>query len=271
MLKVKYLESGNNLKAGNTKRKRYFWLAIAFMVVLLLSISYSPVFAEETDDTGWVTENSNTYYTVNGKRVKGWRKIDKKYYYFDANYILQKNKIVGSKQKGYYYVDRSGVRVTAPEIRYAVSFVMKNSSPKDSRSKRLRDCFEALCKYQYYRGWLDNDISAASISSYAKYMFQNHRGNCYRYASSLAYIARVLGYDSRVVAGGVTAYAHNNLSPHGWCEVKTGNTWKMCDCSMQNAHRDRNLFLVTRKAYPFRLRCDKAFTMNIKGGKVTWK
>lgn len=77
MLKVKYLESGNNLKAGNTKRKRYFWLAIAFMVVLLLSISYSPVFAEETDDTGWVTENSNTYYTVNGKRVKGWRKIDK--------------------------------------------------------------------------------------------------------------------------------------------------------------------------------------------------
>jgi len=168
-------------------------------------------------------------------------------------------------------VDRSGVRVTAPEIRYAVSFVMKNSSPKDSRSKRLRDCFEALCKYQYYRGWLDNDISAASISSYAKYMFQNHRGNCYRYASSLAYIARVLGYDSRVAAGGVTAYAHNNLSPHGWCEVKTGNTWKMCDCSMQNAHRDRNLFLVTRKAYPFRLRCDTVFVMNIKGGKVTWK
>ena len=69
MLKVKYLESGNNLKAGNTKRKRYFWLAIAFMVVLLLSISYSPVFAEETDDTGWVTENSNTYYTVNGKNT----------------------------------------------------------------------------------------------------------------------------------------------------------------------------------------------------------
>ena len=79
MLKVKYLASGNDLKAGNRKRKRCFWLAIVFMAVLLLSISYSPVFAEETDDTGWVTENSNTYYTVNGKRVKGWRKIDKKY------------------------------------------------------------------------------------------------------------------------------------------------------------------------------------------------
>ena len=95
MLKVKYLASGNDLKAGNRKRKRCFWLAIVFMAVLLLSISYSSVFAEETDDTGWVTENSNTYYTVNGKRVKGWRKIDKKYYYFDTNYILQKNKIVG--------------------------------------------------------------------------------------------------------------------------------------------------------------------------------
>ena len=63
MLKVKYLASGNDLKAGNRKRKRCFWLAIVFMAVLLLSISYSPVFAEETDDTGWVTENSNTYYT----------------------------------------------------------------------------------------------------------------------------------------------------------------------------------------------------------------
>ena len=131
MLKVKYLVSGNDLKAGNRKRKRCFWLSIVFMAVLLLSISYSPVFAEETDDTGWVTENSNIYYTVNGKRVKGWRKIDKKYYYFDTNYILQKNKIVGSKKKGYYYVDRSGVRVTAPEIKYAVSFVMKNSSLKE--------------------------------------------------------------------------------------------------------------------------------------------
>jgi len=96
---VKCLAAENNLKAGNTKRKWYFWLLIAFMAVLLLSISYSPVFAEETDDTGWVTEGSDTYYTVNGKRVKGWRKIDKKYYYFDINYILQKNKIVGSKKK----------------------------------------------------------------------------------------------------------------------------------------------------------------------------
>ncbi|WP_182001850.1 transglutaminase domain-containing protein [Blautia obeum] len=180
------------------------------------------------------------------------------------------NKIVGSKAKGYYYVDKTGRKVNTREIRQAVDFVMRNSKAGDSRAKRLKACYRALQTYPYF-GMTNRAPKAKNLSSYARYMFSHHRGDCYYYASTMAYIARVLGYDSRVAVGGVTARGPAApLSLHGWCEVKYGKSWRMLDCSMQRAHLDRNLCLVTRKKYPFRLRCDKVYTMTVKKAKVKW-
>lgn len=180
------------------------------------------------------------------------------------------NKIVGSKAKGYYYVDKTGRKVNTREIRQAVDFVMRNSKAGDSRAKRLKVCYRALQTYPYF-GMTNRAPKAKNLSSYARYMFSRHRGDCYYYASTMAYIARVLGYDSRVAVGGVTARGPAApLSLHGWCEVKYGKSWRMLDCSMQRAHLDRNLCLVTRKKYPFRLRCDKVYILTVKNAKVKW-
>ena len=180
------------------------------------------------------------------------------------------NKIVGSKAKGYYYVDKTGRKVNTREIRQAVDFVMRNSKAGDSRAKRLKACYRALQAYPYF-GMTNRAPKAKNLFSYARYMFSRHRGDCYYYAATMAYIARVLGYDSRVAVGGVTARGPAApLSLHGWCEVKYGKSWRMLDCSMQRAHLDRNLCLVTRKKYPFRLRCDKVYTMTVKNAKVKW-
>ena len=180
------------------------------------------------------------------------------------------DKIVGSKAKGYYYVDKTGRKVNTREIRQAVDFVMRNSKAGDSRAKRLKACYRALQAYPYF-GMTNRAPKAKNLFSYARYMFSRHRGDCYYYASTMAYIARVLGYDSRVAVGGVTARGPAApLSLHGWCEVKYGKSWRMLDCSMQRAHHDRNLCLVTRKKYPFRLRCDKVYTMTVKNAKVKW-
>ena len=180
------------------------------------------------------------------------------------------NKIVGSKAKGYYYVDKTGRKVNTREIRQTVDFVMRNSKAGDSRAKRLKACYRALQAYPYF-GMTNRAPKAKNLFSYARYMFSRHRGDCYYYASTMAYIARVLGYDSRVAVGGVTARGPAApLSLHGWCEVKYGKSWRMLDCSMQRAHHDRNLCLVTRKKYPFRLRCDKVYTMTVKNAKVKW-
>ena len=60
------------------------------------------------------------------------------------------NKIVGSKAKGYYYVDKTGRKVNTREIRQAVDFVMRNSKAGDSRAKRLKVCYRALQTYPYF-------------------------------------------------------------------------------------------------------------------------
>lgn len=149
------------------------------------------------------------------------------------NNKLVVNRIIGSKAQGYYYVDKTGRRVNTREIRQAVNFVMKNSRAGDSSARRLKDC--------------------------------------YYYAAAMACIARVLGYDSRVAVGGVTARGkYAALSLHGWCEVKYRRSWRMIDCSMQRAHMDRNLYLVTRRQYPFRLRCDRVYNMVVRNARVRW-
>ena len=181
------------------------------------------------------------------------------------------NKIVGSKAKGYYYVDKTGRKVNTREIRQAVDFVMRNSKAGDSRAKRLKACYRALQAYPYF-GMTNRAPKAKNLFSYARYMFSRHRGDCYYYGITMAYIARVLGYDSRAAMGAVTAWgpAHP-LSPHGWCEVRVDSGWKMIDCSMQNGHPDANLFFVGRNRYPYRLRCDKTYALNINNGKVSWR
>lgn len=253
-------------------RKYFFAFFLALVFVMTVSSVSSEVYTVQASviSNGWKKVGNNKYYYINGVKAKGWKKIKGKYYYFSSKGVLQTNKIVGSKAKGYYYVDKTGVRVTTSQIKSAVAFVIKNSSSKQTNGQRLKSCYKALCKYPYQRIYGDKP-SANKIASYASYMFNNKQGNCYRYASALAYIARVLGFESRVAVGGVTARTYGALSPHGWCEVKIGSVWKMCDCSMQRAHKNVSLFLVKRSAYPYRLKCNKVYTMQSKNGKISWK
>lgn len=245
------------------------WLLVLCMV-MVMTVANTSVVSAKTEYTGWRSANNCKYYYKKGKKVTGWKKISGRYYYFNGKGRLQTNKIVGSKSSGYYYVDKSGVRVTDALIKRAVSFVRANSKASDSNSKRLKKCFKALCKYRYI-GLSHGRFSSSDIKRCATKMFKYKYGDCVSYAASFAYIARVLGYDTRVADGGVTAYRYRNLSAHTWCEVKIGGKWKMADCSMQRAHRDANLYLVTRKAYPYRLRCDDVLTMQVSKGKVRWK
>ena len=277
--------NGVNSSGKDERMKRKLWIkitAVLMAVIMLMagSVNISAasgitvrkgiVYQNNKVYTGWFVQKNSRYYSVKGVKANGWKKISNKYYYFDRNSRLVTNRIVGSKSKGYYYVDKTGVRVTTREVRQAVAFVMSSSKATDIPSKRLKTCFRALLKYPYYN-MTDKAPRANQLASCARYMFSRRRGDCYYYASAMAYIARVLGYDARVVCGAVTARGpYAALSPHGWCEVKCGKYWRMLDCSMQRAHTGRNLYLVTRKQYPFRLRCDKVYTMISRKGSVKW-
>ncbi len=262
------------------QKSRKLFLLVFMAFALFLIVPGADVCAKDssqgTESTtgqknGWVTTSKgNTYYYVDGVRQTGWQKISGKYYYFSSSGKMQTNKIVGSKKKGYYYVDTTGVRVTDSRIKSAVKFVTQNSKSSQTRRQRLKSCFKALCKYKYKHISGDKP-SASKIKSYASYLFKNKKGNCYRFASAMAYIARVLGYESRVAAGGVSSHSSGSLSAHGWCEVKVGSTWKIIDCTMQRTHKDVDLFLVKKSNYPYRLRRDHTYKLTAKNGKISVK
>jgi glucan-binding YG repeat protein len=100
-----------------------------------ITIRQGKVYQNNKVYTGWFSQNNGKYYSVKGIRAKGWKKISNKYYYFDRNSRLITNHIVGSKTTGYFYVDKTGVRVTTKEIRQAVAFVMRYSKATDLPSK----------------------------------------------------------------------------------------------------------------------------------------
>lgn len=220
--------------------------------------------------TGWKTISGARYYFAsNGKMSKGFTKIGKLTYYFSSAGKLQKNKIVGDGKSGYYYVDSTGVRVTTAEIKLAVKFVRKYTKSGWSNSKKLKACYNALWENYTYKRYYEAP-SAKKMPTYANNMLSNKKGNCYRYAAAFAYIARVLGYDSRVAVGKISS-SRGGMTPHGWTEVKTGGKWYMCDANMQRNYPKINSYMRTNKNYAYRHTCSERYTMTVKNGTVTWK
>lgn len=178
------------------------------------------------------------------------------------------NYIAGSKSTGYYYVDKTGSRVYDDEIKAALDFLNSVSSPVQTPRARMLACFRRLCTYTY--SWHPDTPSAWVMPRYAADTFRTKIANCWRFGAAFAYIARVLGYDTRVCIGGVTAYQDHALDNHGWCEIYIDGTWKMVDVSMQKHHPEVSLFLVPRARYPFRLQVNSSHPMTVNGTNVIW-
>lgn len=218
--------------------------------------------------------NGNSYYfsDKNYKMQTGWKKINGKKYYFETSGeqkgVMLKGCIAGNQKAGYGYVDDSGIKVTASEVTKAVKFVVENTDLSLPSDVKLSNCFSALwnsCTYQrFYEA-----PTAQSMPGYADYMFTYKRGNCFRYAASFAYIAKVLGYESRVNIGSISS-ARGGMTPHGWTEVRVNGVWYMCDANMQRNHPNINSYMRTDANYRYRHTRSEAFVLTFWEGQVFW-
>lgn len=199
--------------------------------------------------------------------------------YYAKKGTLVTNQIVGSKKAGYYYVDTTGVKVTDKAVKYAVKFVRAHTKTSDSNQTKLKKCYNYLWKnYKYKRIYGTANSSALNpkaknMSKIANEMFKSKRGNCHRYAACFAYIARVLGYDSKVVVGSISGN-RGGMTPHGWALVsynKTGKKykWYICDPDMELNARNVDFYMVA--THPCRIKKKWTCTLSIKNGKVSWK
>ncbi len=220
--------------------------------------------------SGWYEENGSTYYYADKKKATGWKKIDGKMYYFSTVGKLQKDKIVGNASDGYWYVDTTGVQVTDSVVVKAVKLITTLTDSSWSADKKLRTCFDYFVQScEYERAYDAVDIS--KMPSYAEYMFTNKCGNCYRGSAALAYCAKVLGFETRMAVGAVSAVTYDNFSAHGWVEIKKDGKWYMSDISFQRRYLDVNLYRILPENHLYRLRVDDHYDMVAKDGKISWK
>ena len=256
----------NSVIYGKVKEESAWWCVRNGQV----SLSYTGVgtnsngtwFIENSkvnfDFTGEKVINGETYSFVNGKGVTGWVTKSDGSKYYCQNGRIAKNTIVGD-----YYVGDTGKLVTDSVVMKAVAFVNAHSSASQSPAQRLRSCYDYLFgkgyKYERIRGVPQkNDLPGR-----ADYYLTNKKGNCYCYAVTLAYAAKVLGYESRVTFGQVSDSSGSYMSDHGWCSVKVDGTWYISDYFA---------YMKTDSAYPrAHTERDGVYTLKITNGTVNWQ
>ena len=253
---------------------------IVFSVLLSIFIGTVPVaYGAETDTElssgseeeqileGW---HEDSYY-INNEKVTGWKTIKGKSYYFDKKGNLVTNQIVyGKGEMDTYYVDKTGVRVNDKVIKKAVKFVVSHTKKNWSREKKMKEIFKYMWKEQKYKQFND-PVSASKLPDYASCVFDHNYGNCYRSATAYVYVATVLGYDARILAGKVSSRRPRPNAVHGWADIKVESDWKLCDISMQRPRPKTNLYMLKHSEYPFVHKFEKKYVIHIENGKVTWK
>ena len=83
---------------------------------------------------------------------------------------------------------------------------------------------------------------------YAKEMYQNGSGNCYRYSSLMCWIARRLGYDAKAISGRVPW--QGEMGVHSWTEVNQDGVEYVIDADFHKYLPEQNWFMVTYDEAP---------------------
>jgi hypothetical protein len=134
------------------------------------------------------------------------------------------------------------------EIKRLVAAVLEECTTEDMKQQQqLENAFNYFINSVSYERKIDVPIGNWT-EGYATNMLLNGKGNCYGYAAAFAYIAKGLGFDSRVCSGMVQS-ALGGRTPHAWTEVKLGQKWFIFDSEMQDA-KGSGYYKQTYDGYP---------------------
>lgn len=137
-------------------------------------------------------------------------------------------------------------------IRLLISTI---TTPEMDQNQKLRACFDYELEHMKYKRDLNPGVGT-SIEDYALEAFFSGEGNCYRYASMFAYMAKELGFNAHVEAGDCTS-SKGGLTPHSWCVIDFPDGLSLIyDLSFADSNRKVNFYGIpadahTRKLYPY--------------------
>jgi len=248
---------------------------------------------------GFITANGSTYYADSeGKLQTGLYSISGKSYYFGGNYAAVSGWMTVGLSKyyfggegyaltgwftdgGYYYyggadgailtnctvdghkLDDQGRRVMSELEAKVVQIIDDCTNDNMSQIEKLKACYNWVIKNcSYKRDYADpTKLASGWTEKFALEMLKDNKGNCYRYASAVAYLAEGLGYDASVVTGKIVAVG-GGMTPHGWAEVKIDGKTYLFDANMDDSKGKFVCFQKTYANFPYRI--SKGKTYNVK-------
>ena len=191
--------------------------------------------------TGWQYINGYWYYFGAGGRMKtGWQYInDKWYYFYDWGGMLSGTGIVKIDDE-YWYFDNDALKyitdlVTVDGVTYAVTNGKASSDEIDVvemyASKRLDEVgWDIKSAYNWAASIpYENDAYAYTTTSGAAiHSFISEIGDCVGKAAAFYWMARLLGYDVKLIYGRVPLRAGGYVE-HGWVEIVYDGSTYVCD------------------------------------------
>lgn len=150
-----------------------------------------------------VKVNGVKYFVdAKGRAITGWNELNGKMYYVHKNGKCATNETVGGikfNKNGY------ASNLTQARCKLAArNFIARHSNANSSNYEKFRSCFRYIMAYTNFVGNMDPTPQEFKtkdwVYKYALQMFQNGlTGNCYGIASSVAAIAKELGYEPYVI------------------------------------------------------------------------
>lgn len=260
---------------------------ITAVTVFLLSVTSM---AAENDTVNLVTVGNQVYGVMtNGTWATGWKSVNGAVYYFNNDGSMVKNatvdgfkigkdgKVVFTKEQlaiaagapastnanvatagigvinasNATLVTSAGQQFTYKDLANNVSAILsKIITPGMTDEQKLLACYNYVIDTVSYKRTYETP-SGDFTGQYAMDIFTTYQGNCFRYASAFAYLAKGCGFDVNVTTGVIKA-ARGGVTPHGWAVVNLDGVPYIYDPDMGDAKANlRNqMYKRTYANYP---------------------
>lgn len=160
-----------------------------------------------------------------------------------AHFIHTDRGVKWKEEDGRIIMPKSSVMLLAAQV------VEDSTTVMMTQPEQLESVFGYIAQNISYVRSFDTP-SGDWVREYAAATLGTKTGNCYGYAAAFAYVARGLGYETRVCTGTVQS-ALGGTTPHAWTEVKIGKKWYIFDPEMQQA-KGSGYYKQTYESYPAR-------------------
>lgn len=171
---------------------------------VLLLFALAVMFAVSAGTVSAAAKTSGTAKVVDGKT-----------YIYTQNGTLVKNKAVYKAGSRYYRIDKEGAAVpfkgvAAMAAERVLSKKINGNLKKAFKWAAMEFNPVAPCK---------SSKESKIAEYYGKYGFKHKRGDCYVQAYTFYWMAKVLGYDVKVIRGSYAQKSGTRAS-HAWCEIR---------------------------------------------------